>query len=648
MANAVGSLAIILSGNAAPLNATLTKATRDIRAFSSGINGMGGKGGSGLLSGILGGTVGGAGGGMFGSLGGAVGGLVAGPVGGLVGSLGGAGIGKAAGLAESAVSGLASLVTEAGRMAITGAADYEMLGASFETMTGSATKGKAMLEEISNLAIKTPYDTKGLADGAKMMMQLGVSTDNILPALSRLGDIAQGDKVKLFDLSRVFGQTKSQGRLMGNDLIQFTTAGVGVEDFAKTMGVLPSEFIRMKEAGEVSFGVVAATINRVTNEGGRFFQGNLKGSKTVMGQWNALQESVTKSLTKIGLSMFKALDVAPTLGRISEMLAPLSGIGDRIAGPLAEIKTLGGDLWAFLHAGWDAASSAARNYGGVLKELTTSSQTFRDAMRVCLETMVIGFGNVGDAVVLLGGLFAKHLLSPLSEGVAASMQATKMMLPTLGFLADPTGKLGGQRFAKGLAAGLEPIAFLARMDRVKAAMIGAAAHTNIAATFAANFRKNLEGGAAAVGKMADRVPEIKAGLEIPPKITDFANKLKAQFAAGDTPLAKFQHEMTMIRQAEGFKLLTPQIANRGMANAFDDLAKQFGKSLETALPKAVMYGSQEAASLISHAMNEGTNDPQQRIARILEIANRQQRMIEKNTADTARALRDLQLSSKGF
>jgi hypothetical protein len=52
--------------------------------------------------------------------------------------------------------------------------------------------------------------------------------------------------------------------------------------------------------------------------------------------------------------------------------------------------------------------------------------------------------------------------------------------------------------------------------------------------------------------------------------------------------------------------------------------------------------------VISHALNAGTSDPQKRIAEILEIANRNQRMIEKHTADTARALRDLQLTSKGF
>lgn len=650
MSNAVGNLAVILSGNAAPLNATLTKAKGDIRAFSGSVNSMGGKGG-GLLSGILGGTVGGSGGGMFGALGGVIGGLVAGPVGGLIGSLGGAGIGKALGIAEQAVSGLTHALASAGRFAVTTAADYEVMNVQFGVMTGSAERGTQLLEDMQKLAVATPFKSEDLTKGAQMLMGMGVGVEDILPTMKALGDLAAGDGEKLKRLALAYGQVQAKGRIQGDELRQFTEAGVGVADFAKAAGMSMSEFRVKMEQGAIGADVAAKALNMLTGAGGRFEGMNAKVNQTVSGQWNSLVEQVTMSAQKIGLSLFKTFDVAGVLGKVSDFLAPLKDLGGVLEYPLSQIRAIGGDIWAFLVAGWDAAQSAARNFGGVLTELTPSWQQIRDAMRVGLETLVTGLGNVADAAVKLGGVFAENLLMPLAEGIAAATMGLKAMLPAAGFAADPLGLLGVKTAANRIADGLDPAGFLARMGRVKTAMMEAAEHTNIANTFAQSFRKNLEGGAKAAGDASgflQGIGPITPKAIIPPEVEQFALKLKGEATNGTSPLEKFTREMGLLRQAEGFGLLTPQIANRGMSSAFDDLAKHFGKALETALPKAVAYGSQEAASVISHALNRDTSDPQQRIAAILQQAYQAQTRTERHTADTARALRNLALGAKGF
>jgi len=176
-----------------------------------------------------------------------------------------------------------------GAAAVKSAADMEMQQAAFETMLGSAAAAKDMLAQLVDLAAKTPLRLTDLSDGTKTLLAFGVSADKIVPTLKMLGDVALGDAERLKRLTLAFAQTQSAGRLMGQDLLQMVNAGfnplqVIAEKTGKDMLTLRKEM----EAGAISSEMVAAAFQSATSEGGKFFQGMERGSKTLAGQFSTL------------------------------------------------------------------------------------------------------------------------------------------------------------------------------------------------------------------------------------------------------------------------------------------------------------------------------------------------------------------------
>lgn len=100
-------------------------------------------------------------------------------------------------------------------------ADMETYLTSFETMLGSAEKAKSLMADLTQMASVTPFETTDLANATKTLLSFGVELENVQGDLKMLGDISQGNNEKLKSLALVFGQVKSAGKLMGQDLLKF-------------------------------------------------------------------------------------------------------------------------------------------------------------------------------------------------------------------------------------------------------------------------------------------------------------------------------------------------------------------------------------------------------------------------------------------
>ena len=61
-----------------------------------------------------------------------------------------------------------------GRYGVAGG-KFEQLRISFDVLLGSAEAGKKMLEEITQFASVTPFDTEGLSEAAKTLLSFGVA-----------------------------------------------------------------------------------------------------------------------------------------------------------------------------------------------------------------------------------------------------------------------------------------------------------------------------------------------------------------------------------------------------------------------------------------------------------------------------------------
>lgn len=275
-------------------------------------------------------------------------------------ALGVAGVAAAAGIAAAGVA-----IGAAGAAAIGGAASYEQSRIAFETMLGSADKARSLMSDIADFAKQTPFELPEVVAGTKQLLAFGFAQKDLLPTMRKLGDLASGLGVPVGQLTNVFGQVKVAGRLMGQDLLQFTNAGVPlIEALATTMKKPQSEIKKLVEQGKVGFPEVEVAINSLTGEGSKFggmmekqshtFNGVVSNIKDGFGQMlrGAVGMTVAGDIVQGGLFdriKHGAEAVMPVVARLGTQAGPamskaMDKIGDAVSWAVNGLK----QLWAIV------------------------------------------------------------------------------------------------------------------------------------------------------------------------------------------------------------------------------------------------------------------------------------------------------------
>lgn len=181
--------------------------------------------------------------------------------------------------------------------------EFQQLEVAFNTMLGSADKANRLMSQLVNTAAKTPFDLKGVAEGAKQLLAYGEAAENINDDLNRLGNIAAGMSLPLSDLIYLYGTTMSQGRLYARDVLQFSGRGIPlVQELQKQFGATREEINKMVSEGKIGFPQVKAAIVSMTSSGGQFYNLMEEQSKTITGQISNLQDSLDMMFNEIGKS----------------------------------------------------------------------------------------------------------------------------------------------------------------------------------------------------------------------------------------------------------------------------------------------------------------------------------------------------------
>ena len=192
--------------------------------------------------------------------------------------------------------------------------EFQQFEIAFETMLGSGQKAKGMISDIANLAASTPFDMKGVVNGAKQLLAYGFAANEITDTMRRLGDVSAGLGLNLQDLTWLYGTTMVQGRLFTRDLMQFTGRGIPLtEELAKQFGVTKDKVSELVTAGKVGFPEVKKAIESLTNEGGKFGGLMEKQSHSITGQISNIQDTIEMAINDLGTQteglMNDALDI---------------------------------------------------------------------------------------------------------------------------------------------------------------------------------------------------------------------------------------------------------------------------------------------------------------------------------------------------
>lgn len=182
------------------------------------------------------------------------------------------------------------------------AGNFEQIEIGFETLIQNVDKSRVLIEELTDFAQRTPFQLTGLFDSTKRLLAFGIEAEKIIPTLTALGNIAAGvGRDKLPQLILAFGQVAAKTKLQGQEIRQFTEAGVPlIEALAIRLGVAQSEVQDLAAKGEISFAEVDAALQELANGSGRFTGLMERQSQTLLGLWSNLVDAVEVLSIQIG------------------------------------------------------------------------------------------------------------------------------------------------------------------------------------------------------------------------------------------------------------------------------------------------------------------------------------------------------------
>ncbi|MCT3817812.1 tape measure protein [Elizabethkingia anophelis] len=181
--------------------------------------------------------------------------------------------------------------------------EFQKTEIAFTTMLGNGEQAKSLMDQMVNLAAKTPFSLQDVSAGAKQLLAFQIPADQVVDTLTRMGNIAAGLSIPLSRINLVYGQVKAKGKLMGDDLRQFTEAGIPmVAELAKKFNKSTAEISAMVSAGKIGFKDVKDVLFAMTNEGGMFFNLMEKQSASLSGKISNLEDAWDQMLNKIGES----------------------------------------------------------------------------------------------------------------------------------------------------------------------------------------------------------------------------------------------------------------------------------------------------------------------------------------------------------
>lgn len=225
-------------------------------------------------------------------------------------------------------------------------ATMQGLQTDFKVMLGSQEKAVQMTEKLVKMGAVTPFESQELADATKTLLSFGYTGENVLPIMSRIGDISLGNTEKFKSLTRTMGQINALGRLQGGDLNQLIGQGWNpLNEITKKTGETMEQVRDRMSKGKVTYKEVEDALTSATSKGGTFYQGMAEGGKTFDGQLSTLHDTFNMFVGDLTKPIFDMLMKA--LPPVIEFLESLSDKFKNLSGPVKmAILVIGGIIAA--------------------------------------------------------------------------------------------------------------------------------------------------------------------------------------------------------------------------------------------------------------------------------------------------------------
>mgnify|MGYP004559675007 CR=1 FL=1 len=185
--------------------------------------------------------------------------------------------------------------------------EFEMQRMALRNIVQDVQGADALFGKLQKLAVQSPYTFTEVTSYAKQLAAFSVPLDELYDTTKMLADVSAGLGVDMNRMILAYGQVRSAAFLRGQEVRQFTEAGVPLlqklaEQFTELEGRVVSvgEVFDKISKREVSFEMVAKVLKDLTSEGGQFFDMQSVLSETLKGKVMKLKDAYEQMLYSIG------------------------------------------------------------------------------------------------------------------------------------------------------------------------------------------------------------------------------------------------------------------------------------------------------------------------------------------------------------
>lgn len=176
--------------------------------------------------------------------------------------------------------------------------EFQKQRIALTSILGDSMKAETIFNRIKDLAVVSPFQFKELASYTKQLSAYSIPYEELYDTTKRLADISAGVGVDMGRIILAYGQVRSAAFLRGQELRQFTEAGIPLVDelakrFTKLTRVVTSagDVFDKISRKEVSFGMVKDVLWELTDEGGKFYNMQEALAESLAGKWSNLQDA---------------------------------------------------------------------------------------------------------------------------------------------------------------------------------------------------------------------------------------------------------------------------------------------------------------------------------------------------------------------
>lgn len=324
--------------------------------------------------------------------------------------------------------------------------EFELQQRSLQAILQNRTKADTVFNKTMALALDSPFRAQQLITYTKQLAAYRIESDKLYDTTKRLAEVSAGLGVSMDRLILAYGQVKAAAYLRGSEVRQFTEAGINMYGelqryFQEIKGeaYTTAQIVDMISKRKVTFEDVENIFQRMTNEGGIFYNMQHIQVETLSGKIGKLRDAIDQMKNSIGKEnegIFKgSIDAATVLVQNWDKIA---NVGYALAGVFLMLKTQSISTGVAMSKVFTTEFAAGSKYA--LKPLELLRIKFWDLQKATInfgKSMKAAFVTNLPALALTATVLAGYkIFDKISSYTNAVSKANEELVKARGAVAD--------------------------------------------------------------------------------------------------------------------------------------------------------------------------------------------------------------------